>query len=187
MKTLLKSLQITVLVMALASCATQKRVVNNTPEIKAVVSQVQYDQALKALDEHQFIIKTKEFYFPRGNPRTKVSTDSYVSMQGSEAVMRLSPSLFLGTPIHYLNIMDSAAKITKGKVKKNGDAQFILEINGGHYWTGYKLLITLYGNSNKCEARVNGGKFEMDNNFNFKGEVYPFKDSIAVISDAIVN
>lgn len=45
MKTLLKSLQITVLVMALASCATQKRVVNNTPEIKAVVSHVQYDQA----------------------------------------------------------------------------------------------------------------------------------------------
>ena len=59
MKTILKPLSIIILIMALAGCAAQKS--GNTPG-KSTAEEVLYTQALKALEERNFIIKIDEFH-----------------------------------------------------------------------------------------------------------------------------
>lgn len=81
MKTILKPLSIIILIMALAGCAAQKS--GNTPG-KSTAEEVLYTQALKALEERNFIIKIDEFHFPSDKAPVN-STNSYVSMQGSHA------------------------------------------------------------------------------------------------------
>ena len=61
MKTILKPLSIIILIMALAGCAAQKS--GNNPG-KSTAEEVLYTQALKALEERNFIIKIDEFHFP---------------------------------------------------------------------------------------------------------------------------
>lgn len=174
MKTLLKTLPIAILIVALASCAAQKIAVNNTAETKAVVSQVLYDQALKALDERQFTIQAKEFYFPN---KIQASADSYISMQGDGVVVRFAPNIFPSS-VRFapLLIEDDIAKMTRGKVKKNGDAQFVLTLSGEYHGIQeYKALITLYHNSNNCVVRLENGRTGA-NVANFRAEVFPVRD-----------
>ena len=82
----------------MAGCAVQKSG-NNTG--KSTAEEVLYTQALKALEERNFIIKIDEFHFPSDKAPVN-STNSYVSMQGSHAVIRMSqdcPSRFSRTKI----------------------------------------------------------------------------------------
>lgn len=177
MKTLLKVLPALVLIMALVSCAVQKRVTDKS-EVKSVVSNMLYDQAFNALNERCFIIHAEQLFFPDGKSKIQNLTDSYISMLNNEATMRFAPNLFPSRQAVYnLNMKDVAAKLTKGTVKKDGDVQFVLDFRGDYY-TGMrlKILITLYNNSNKCYVKVNGGNFQTDNMFDFKGEVLPLEN-----------
>lgn len=92
MKTILKSLSIIILVVAMAGCAAQK----GGNKADTFGSEALYIQALKALKNRNFIIKINEFYFPSDKAPVN-STNSYVSMQGNHAVIRMSqdfPSAF---------------------------------------------------------------------------------------------
>ncbi len=74
MKTILKPLSIIILIMALAGCAAQKS--GNNPG-KSTAEEVLYTQALKALEERNFIIKIDEFIFRRTRPRSIPRTAMY--------------------------------------------------------------------------------------------------------------
>lgn len=139
MKTILKPLSIIILIMALAGCAAQKS--GNTPG-KSTAEEVLYTQALKALEERNFIIKIDEFHFPSDKAPVN-STNSYVSMQGSHAVIRMSQDFPSQIPSNR-NTESDNAEITKGSAKKNGDIQFHMLIKGAEKWQDRELIIILY-------------------------------------------
>ena len=76
MKTILKSLSIIILVVAMAGCAAQK----GGNKADTFGSEALYIQALKALKNRNFIIKINEFYFPSDKAPVN-STNSYVTVQ----------------------------------------------------------------------------------------------------------
>ena len=167
MKTILKPLSIIILIMALAGCAAQKS--GNTPG-KSTAEEVLYTQALKALEERNFIIKIDEFHFPSDKAPVN-STNSYVSMQGSHAVIRMSqdfPSAFSSNR----DTESDAVEISDGERKRKGNMQFHMKIKGAEKWQDKELIIILYNNTNQCFVNINRGH-SGQNIVNFKGYVYP--------------
>ena len=120
------------LALVLAGCAATKSA--SAPEPRSVdgdaASAALHEQALRALDARMFVIKGDEFYLPGDKIPVKQSPDSYISMQGTHAVIRLSPSLFPRSTWRTLNIEDDAAEMTLLKRKRNGDLQYRLLIVG---------------------------------------------------------
>ena len=153
--------------MALAGCAAQKS--GNNPG-KSTAEEVLYTQALKALEERNFIIKIDEFHFPSDKAPVN-STNSYVSMQGSHAVIRMSQDFPSQIPSNR-NTESDNAEITKGTTKKNGDMQFSMKIKGGLPRQSWEFLIVLYKNTNQRFVNINRGH-SGQNIVNFKGYVYP--------------
>ena len=178
MKTLLKIPASIMLIMAMAGCAAQKSA--NKADEKSEASHM---QALKALNEQKFIIKVNEFYLSSDNSANrspdkspvKSATDSYISMQGSRAVIKFAPDLSPRPPFNYENIEDNAAEITKEKSKKNGDIQYSMIIKGEQNFQNRKVLITLYNNSNKCFVRVTNEILSY-HVVDFTGEIYPLEE-----------
>lgn len=153
MRTIIRLFSIAILMIALTGCKTQK------PAVKTIKSEALYQQALKALDEHLFIIEASEFYFTTGeSPQS--SPGSYISMRGDKVNVRFTPNLFPGTPLGDLNVTDNMAEMTKENSKKNGNTQFIIKIKGYKSWLDCNLFITLYKNSNQCFVQVKGTKIE---------------------------
>ena len=172
MKTILKPLSIIILIMALAGCAAQKS--GNTPG-KSTAEEVLYTQALKALEERNFIIKIDEFHFPSDKAPVN-STNSYVSMQGSHAVIRMSqdfPSAFSSNR----DTESDAVEISDGERKRKGNMQFHMKIKGAEKWQDKELIIILYNNTNQCFVRLHGG-YAGVNVINFKGHIYPMAEVI---------
>lgn len=166
MKTILKSLSIIILVVAMAGCAAQK----GGNKADTFGSEALYIQALKALKNRNFIIKINEFYFPSDKAPVN-STNSYVSMQGNHAVIRMSQDFPSQIPSNR-NTESDNAEITKGSAKKNGDIQFHMLIKGAEKWQDRELIIILYKNTNQCFVNINRGH-SGQNIVNFKGYVYP--------------
>lgn len=187
MKTLLKTVPIAILVMALASCVSQKGVVSNTNKAKAdteaVVSEVLHYQALAAMEDNEFVIQAKQFFYPNGKHAMQSSLDSYISMQGSEVVFKFDQNarryMFLDRE---LISKDSQAQITKGKVMKNGDVQYVLTTKSSQRRIMcLTMLITLYKDSNECSVRIDIDNPASTNNITtIKGAVYPLNDSASV-------
>lgn len=172
MKTILKPLSIIILIMALAGCAAQKS--GNNPG-KSTAEEVLYTQALKALEERNFIIKIDEFHFPSDKAPVN-STNSYVSMQGNHAVIRMSqdfPSAFSSNR----DTESDAVEISDGERKRKGNMQFHMKIKGAEKWQDKELIIILYNNTNQCFVRLHGG-YAGVNVINFKGHIYPMAEVI---------
>lgn len=172
MKTILKSLSIIILVVAMAGCAAQKS--GNNPG-KSTAEEVLYTQALKALEERNFIIKIDEFHFPSDKAPVN-STNSYVSMQGNHAVIRMSqdfPSAFSSNR----DTESDAVEISDGERKRKGNMQFHMKIKGAEKWQDKELIIILYNNTNQCFVRLHGG-YAGVNVINFKGHIYPMAEVI---------
>lgn len=112
-----------VLALVLTGCAATKSA--SAPEPRSVdgdaASAALHEQALRALDARMFVIKGDEFYLPGDKIPVKQSPDSYISMQGTHAVIRLSPNLFPRSTWRTLNIEDDAAEMTLLKRKRSGD------------------------------------------------------------------
>ena len=102
---------------------------------------------------------------------TKEREYSYVSMQGSHAVIRMSQDFPSQIPSNR-NTESDNAEITKGSAKKNGDIQFHMLIKGAEKWQDRELIIILYKNTNQCFVNINRGH-SGQNIVNFKGYVYP--------------
>lgn len=180
MKTVFKSLSVIMLIMALAGCAAQKSA--NKADEK---SEALHMQALKALNEQKFKIKVNEFHLssdksasrsPDKSP-VKSATDSYISMQGSRAVIKFAPDLSPRPPFNFENIEDNAAEITKEKSKKNGDEQYSIIIKGEQNSQNRKILITLYKNTNKCFGHVTNEILSY-HVVDFTGEIYPLEEDM---------
>ena len=169
MKTPPRILVLIILVMAVAGCAAQKGG-NNTG--KSTAEEVLYTQALKALEKRNFIIKIDEFHFPSDKAPVN-STNSYVSMQGSHAVIRISQD-FPSTFSSNRDTESEAAQITEGERKKNGDMLFHMKIKGAEKWQDKELIIMIYKNTNQCFVRLHGG-YAGVNVVNFKGHIYPLE------------
>ena len=104
----------------MAGCAAQKGV----NKADTFGSEALYIQALKALKNRNFIIKINEFYFPSDKAPVN-STNSYVSMQGNHAVIRMSqdcPSAFSSNR----DTESDAVEISDGERKRKGNMQFCL-------------------------------------------------------------
>ena len=171
MKTILKSLSIIILVVAMAGCAAQK----GGNKADTFGSEALYIQALKALKNRNFIIKINEFYFPSDKAPVN-STNSYVSMQGNHAVIRMSqdfPSAFSSNR----DTESDAVEISDGERKRKGNMQFHMKIKGAEKWQDKELIIILYNNTNQCFVRLHGG-YAGVNVINFKGHIYPMAEVI---------
>ena len=171
MKTILKSLSIIILVVAMAGCAAQK----GGNKADTFGSEALYIQALKALKNRNFIIKINEFYFPSDKAPVN-STNSYVSMQGNHAVIRMSqdfPSAFSSNR----DTESDAVEISDGARKRKGNMQFHMKIKGAEKWQDKELIIILYNNTNQCFVRLHGG-YAGVNVINFKGHIYPMAEVI---------
>lgn len=171
MKTALKLQPIIVLIIVFIGCQAPKTVI----DIKKAESEVLYNQAFKALEERKFIIKGDEFSFPSNESPNKYSTDSYISMQNDQAIIKFSPDLFPRTPWDHLNIKDDDAQISKGKRKKNGEIQYTVRMKGHLYWMNRQILITLYEGTHKCFVRVDDGHAKY-NIVNFTGYIFPLEE-----------
>ena len=122
-----------------------------------------------------FIIKINEFYFPSDKAPVN-STNSYVSMQGNHAVIRMSqdfPSAFSSNR----DTESDAVEISDGERKRKGNMQFHMKIKGAEKWQDKELIIILYNNTNQCFVRLHGG-YAGVNVINFKGHIYPMAEVI---------
>ena len=164
-----------VLVLVLAGCAATKSA--SAPEPRSVdgdaASAALHEQALRALDARMFVIKGDEFYLPGDKIPVKQSPDSYISMQGTHAVIRLSPNLFPRSTWRTLNIEDDAAEMTLLKRKRNGDLQYRLLIVGPQNAQDREVIVTLYKGSNKCFVRINKDLNRRSHYLNFTGHILP--------------
>ena len=164
-----------VLVLVLAGCAATKSA--SAPEPRSVdgdaASAALHEQALRALDARMFVIKGDEFYLPGDKIPVKQSPDSYISMQGTHAVIRLSPNLFPRSTWRTLNIEDDAAEMTLLKRKRNGDLQYRLLIVGPQTAQDREVIVTLYKGSNKCFVRINKDLNRRSHYLNFTGHILP--------------
>ena len=149
-----------VLALVLTGCAATKSA--SAPEPRSVdgdaASAALHEQALRALDARMFVIKGDEFYLPGDKIPVKQSPDSYISMQGTHAVIRLSPNLFPRSTWRTLNIEDDAAEMTLLKRKRSGDLE---------------VIVTLYKGSNKCFVRINKDLNRRSHYLNFTGHILP--------------
>ena len=161
-----------VLVLVLAGCAATKSA--SAPEPRSVDGDAAlHEQALRALDARMFVIKGDEFYLPGDKIPVKQSPDSYISMQGTHAVIRLSPNLFPRSTWRTLNIEDDAAEMTLLKRKRNGDLQYRLLIVGPQNAQDREVIVTLYKGSNKCFVRINKDLNRRSHYLNFTGHILP--------------
>ena len=122
----------------MAGCAAQK----GGNKADTFGSEALYIQALKALKNRNFIIKINEFYFPSDKAPVN-STNSYVSMQGNHAVIRMSqdfPSAFSSNR----DTESDAVEISDGERKRKGNMQFHMKIKGAEKWQDKELIIILY-------------------------------------------
>lgn len=94
-------------------------------------------------------------------------------MQGTHAVIRLSPSLFPRSTWRTLNIEDDAAEMTLLKRKRNGDLQYRLLIVGPQTAQDREVIVTLYKGSNKCFVRINKDLNRRSHFLNFTGHIHP--------------
>lgn len=163
------------LALVLAGCAATKSA--SAPEPRSVdgdaASAALHEQALRALDARMFVIKGDEFYLPGDKIPVKQSPDSYISMQGTHAVIRLSPNLFPRSTWRTLNIEDDAAEMTLLKRKRNGDLQYRLLIVGPQNAQNREVIVTLYKGSNKCFVRINKDLNRRSHYLNFTGHILP--------------
>ena len=155
-----------VLALVLTGCAATKSA--SAPEPRSVdgdaASAALHEQALRALDE---------FYLPGDKIPVKQSPDSYISMQGTHAVIRLSPNLFPRSTWRTLNIEDDAAEMTLLKRKRSGDLQYRLLIVGPQNAQDREVIVTLYKGSNKCFVRINKDLNRRSHYLNFTGHILP--------------
>ena len=160
------------LALVLAGCAATKSA--SAPEPRSVDGDAAlHEQALRALDARMFVIKGDEFYLPGDKIPVKQSPDSYISMQGTHAVIRLSPNLFPRSTWRTLNIEDDAAEMTLLKRKRNGDLQYRLLIVGPQNAQDREVIVTLYKGSNKCFVRINKDLNRRSHYLNFTGHILP--------------
>lgn len=163
------------LALVLAGCAATKSA--SAPEPRSVdgdaASAALHEQALRALEARMFVIKGDEFYLPGDKIPVKQSPDSYISMQGTHAVIRLSPNLFPRSTWRTLNIEDDAAEMTLLKRKRNGDLQYRLLIVGPQNAQDREVIVTLYKGSNKCFVRINKDLNRRSHYLNFTGHILP--------------
>lgn len=166
MKTILKMLSAIALMAALTGCKTRHFAIN---EAEGVL----YEQALKALNERQFVIEADEFYLGDSDASpVKQASGSYISMQGNLAIIKYSANLFPKYPFELLETRDSDAKMTEVKSKRNGDVRFTIEIDDERPWKRYRIPITLYKNTNKCFVQVKA-KYRGTDNISFTGYIRP--------------
>ena len=155
------------LALVLAGCAATKSA--SAPEPRSVdgdaASAALHEQALRALDARMFVIKGDEFYLPGDKIPVKQSPDSYISMQGTHAVIR--------STWRTLNIEDDAAEMTLLKRKRNGDLQYRLLIVGPQNAQDREVIVTLYKGSNKCFVRINKDLNRRSHYLNFTGHILP--------------
>lgn len=165
MKRLIKLFLLSMLLITMSCCQMTKPLASQTDD-----SEIIYKQTLKALDKQMFIIQACEFYFPTVKSPIKMSTGSYISLEGQHGVICFSPDVFPGDPWSYLMIEDNMAKLTKEKSKKNGDQQYSIKINKDKEWLKRTILITIYKNTNMCYVKVNDRTGT--NIVDFKGDIY---------------
>lgn len=141
-------------------------------------SEMLYAQALEALESHRFVIRVGEAQGTFFHDPTEVmdAPESYIRMHGNSAMFRFRPELFPYSELGQLRVEDKAAEMMEVKIKKNGDAQFRLRINGEETWSQNEFLITLYHNTNECFVEVDHGRrgmFGKRKALSFRGKVYP--------------
>lgn len=144
----------------LFSCRTAMR------DVQVKESVLLYEQALKALENQNFIIEAYEFHYPSENA-VKTSVGSYISMQGRRAEINLTEDVLRKNPLRYAVIVDPSSILAKEK--KRGD-MYRLMMKGEQPWLNRRVLITLYKNTNQCYVQVYNDQRLL---FGFRGNLYP--------------
>lgn len=166
MKIRLELLLVLMIILVFISCRTSKTSV----DVKPMESEMLYQQAIKALEAQTFMIEAQEVYLPNSQKTVRNSAGCYISMSGQRARINFTPDVFPRTPLKHLKIEDDNAEIKQAKVKKNGDLQYTMKIDGEEEWLRRKILITLYKNTNQCFVQLHNRSGELL--LNFRGNIY---------------
>lgn len=97
-------------------------------------------------------MKIPEFYDKEDNSM-KHPSDSYVYVNGKNAVIRFSKDLGMSSR-GYAYIEDKPSQISDKKTNSKGDLLFVLKVDGGDTWLEYNLRVTLFKNTNKCFVQL---------------------------------
>lgn len=127
---------------ALLGCATQKP--------QSAEADGLHRQAVAALDERRFTIEAIEFY-PASGAAPVSALDSYISMNGKYAVMRISPDVLPHLMRENRQVEDHSVKMTELKSRKTGERQYRMKIEDADIsWMNEEMVITLYKGTNLC-------------------------------------
>lgn len=167
------------MILLLASCGSAM-----TPEEKAAqaqkqaaedaLNQVQYDQAIAALDNKTFVLEAERVDFKRGAFQYVNSTTNFVSVDGDNATIQLA----LNGPAPGVNgiggiTVEGKATDIKKTVDKKGNVTYNMHVMG--IGVSATVYFRMTNGTNDCTATVtpdfNGAMIS------FTGSVYPTSES----------
>lgn len=145
------------------------------------VGQTAHRVALQALTSRNCKIVVEEVYIPSDRPeklRTQQITGSYFVVKGDKLSAYFtrevdSSKLFFGTSP--LNGGEADLQIGEPEVRKNGDVNVSLRVQGSQHYRVFEWVMTLYHDSNQCF--VQASKVYMAGNFSFKGRILPLPEN----------
>lgn len=136
--------------------------------------------ALQALESCNCKIVLEEVYIPSDRPeklRTQQASGSYLVVKGDKLLAYLmredgSSQFFFGTSP--LNGGEAGLQMGEPEVRKNGDVNISLRVQGNQHYRVFEWTMTLYHDSNQCF--VQASKVYMGGNFSFKGRILPLPE-----------
>lgn len=115
-------------------------------------------QAVKALDEGNFVIEMDEFFIPlmESDKPYRSSTKSFLSLENGKVIIRIYPDV-TSPNITWSNMETKGSGTIKfqKKSKRTGELKYILNIaDSNENWKNMKGILILYPDSNKCYLQL---------------------------------
>ncbi len=142
-------------------------------QMEAAQDSMRHVRAVRAMEEHNFVLEADQLQFKRGRSAFVSSTTNFVSLKGDEAVVQVA-SYSGGGPngIGGITVEGRASKIEM-KIDKKGNTYFSMSVTGRGI--SASVRISLYRGSN--DATVDISPNFHSNRLTLKGRVLPYNQS----------
>lgn len=134
------------------SCKTGEKVTVSSESLIA------HQQAVKVLEEGNFVIEADEFFIPamESDEPIRSSTRSFISLENGKANIKIYPEV--ATPNMTWSNMEAVGTGTiqfQKMNKRNGEMKYVLDIvDNNENWKNLKGILVLYKESNKCYLQL---------------------------------
>lgn len=164
-----------VVCITLAGCkTTQDPAKIAEKEAQAAIDKAWYDNAVQALNDHEFVLEADRINFKRGRFVYVTANTNFISMHGDKATIQMAFNSPYSGPNGIGGItVDGRASNIKTDTDSKGNVTFSMMVQGVAVSANVTLRIT-YG-SNKCTATVTPNF--SGNRIDFSGVLYPESES----------